>query len=117
MVSCCIFATSKTQKHNTMNKQLTTDDFLTLEDIQSVNYEDNIERYGDHSCTCIVCGKPTTEHYHIELTTNSRIAPMGTSEEQLAALNMESMGCFPIGTNCAKKIGKQYLIIDMTRYE
>lgn len=100
-----------------MTKQLTNDDFLTLMDIQSAKYDENIERYGDRSCTCIVCGKPTTEFYHIELTTDSWIAPAGTTEEQLAALDMESMGCFPIGTNCAKKVGKRYLIKDIIRYE
>jgi hypothetical protein len=92
-------------------KVLTNDDFMELIDIRSSKYEENLERYGDRDCTCIVCGKPTNQSLYIECTTDMWIAPADITEEQLTALDMESQGCFPIGSDCAKKVGKRYLIV------
>lgn len=77
---------------------------IELSSVRSSKYEENIEREGDHSDTCFICGKRTKtekpKHVHY-LTSDELIAYGGDIED--------SQGFFPIGSNCAKKLPKKFI--------
>ena len=76
---------------------------LSLQKAQSKSYEDNLERYGDHSDTCLICGKRTKNDEQtkmVHLLTNGNL----TTEEE----HEESQGAFPIGGGCAARLKKQF---------
>lgn len=74
---------------------------IPLDEIQSENYHQNIEKFGDHENTCICCGKriktyPNCNYVHL-LTNGNIVSYSGDDIEN-------SQGFFPIGPNCAKKM-------------
>ena len=74
---------------------------IPLEEIQSENYYQNIEKFGDDSNTCICCGKriktyPDCKFVHY-LTNGNIVSYSGDDIEN-------SQGFFPIGNDCAKKL-------------
>jgi hypothetical protein len=74
--------------------------YVPLEEIQSKNYDANVSKYGEHSDTCLICGKRTankknTKSVHY-LTTGEIVSTMEDHEN--------SQGCFPVGAECAKKL-------------
>jgi hypothetical protein len=76
---------------------------IPLEEVQSPNYEKNLERFGDHSDTCLICGKRTNgKSKYIHLLTNGNIVSYGGDDIE------ESQGFFPIGSDCAKKLTIQF---------
>ena len=83
---------------------------IDLYSIRSTKYEDNIERLGDHSDTCFVCGKRTAIKMSVHYTVEGYLIPADIDETELQFRNLESQGCFPIGSECAKKVGKHFLI-------
>jgi len=71
---------------------------------ESPKKEANIDKYGDVSNSCIVCGKPTKEKLLVHLTTDGTI----TNEGDESKID-NSQGFFPIGSNCAKQIEKEFV--------
>jgi len=83
---------------------------IKLNSIRSAKYDDNVERHGEHSNTCFICGKPTGSHWFVHFTTRGFLIPADIDETELEFRNLESQGCFPIGSECAKKVGRKFLI-------
>jgi hypothetical protein len=78
---------------------------IPLQDIQSVNYETNIELYGDDSNSCICCGKRIKNYpkcRFLHLLTNGNIVSYSGDDIE------DSQGFFPIGNDCAKKLVIQF---------
>lgn len=73
---------------------------IPLDEVRSEKYEQAIERLGDHSDTCFICGKRTAGKANtkmVQYLTNGNI--VSTLEEIEG-----SQGCFPVGPECAKKL-------------
>jgi hypothetical protein len=83
---------------------------INLESIRSSKYEDTVERLGEHSDTCFVCGKRTAKNTFVHYTVEGYLIPADIDEIEIEFRNLESQGCFPIGSECAKKVGRQFLI-------
>lgn len=78
---------------------------IPLEELQSPNYEANIERYGDHSDTCFICGKRIKnmeKAKFVHYLTNGNIVSHGGDDIE------NSQGFFPVGNDCAKKLTIQF---------
>lgn len=78
---------------------------IPLDEIRSEDYEKNINRFGDHSNTCFICGKRIKNidkakmvHY---LNTGNIVSHEGNDVEN-------SQGFFPVGNDCAKKLIIQF---------
>ena len=72
---------------------------IPLHEVQSPNYENNLERFGDHSDTCLICGKRTKGNTKsVHLLTNGNIVSYSGDDIE------ESQGFFPVGSDCAKKL-------------
>lgn len=93
----------ETLRHNGMH-------VIELNSVRSAKYHDNIERYGDHSHTCFICGKSTAQRSFVHLTTDGFLIPAEFDADDLHEYDMESQGCFPIGSECAKKLGPKFII-------
>lgn len=74
---------------------------------RSAAYDANVERLGDHSDTCFICGRRTAEKLMVHYTTAGELT--NTTTEDLSPWDRESQGCFPIGPECAKKLPKGYV--------
>lgn len=75
---------------------------------ESRNREANLERYGDnHNCIC--CGKPMARGSHKWVHMNTdwmAVNPELVTEENCEEMTgAGSQGCFPIGNDCARKMG------------
>jgi hypothetical protein len=92
------------------NITIITSEFLELDNFRSEQYYDRLEKLGEHSDTCIVCGRRTKDTLMIHMSTSGMVAPSHLTEEELDAIGFESQGCFSIGSDCAKKLGKKYII-------
>lgn len=82
----------------------------TKELYESPMKEKNLIKYGDQAHSCICCGKPTKEKLFIHMVTTWEAVPANIDELELEDLGLESQGVFPIGSSCAKKMGKKYII-------
>ena len=73
---------------------------IELSEVQSPEYDNNIERYGDHSDTCLICGKRTLNKNpkYVHYTKNGTIISYAGDDL------VESQGFFPVGKECAKKL-------------
>lgn len=78
-------------------------DKIDLEDVQSPKYDENIERYGDSSETCLLCGKRTAKNLYVHYTTDGYLVNVDES------LIPNSQGLFPIGSECSKKLPKSFI--------
>ncbi len=77
---------------------------IDLEEVRSMQYEGNIEIYGDHSNTCFLCGKrikDTSKTKWVHYTTKGTIISTNEDVE-------DSQGFFPVGNDCAKKLIIQF---------
>ncbi len=83
---------------------------IELNSIRSTKYYDNLERLGEHSNTCFVCGKQTAKNTFVHYTVEGFLIPADIDETELEFRNLESQGCFPIGSECAKKVGRHFII-------
>lgn len=83
---------------------------ISLEKIRSAKYDDNVERLGEFSNTCIVCGKRTTEKTFVHYTTDGFLVHADLDQDDLEFFDVESQGHFPIGSDCAKKVGSEFII-------
>lgn len=73
---------------------------IPLQEVRSPQYDATVERIGEHSDTCFICGKRTAgkaSTKHVQYLTNGNI--VSTMEEL-----DNSQGCFPVGPECAKKL-------------
>ena len=78
---------------------------IPLENIQSINYDRNIDKYGECENTCICCGKRIKGKVaHVHLYTDGNVVSNDAPEDE------NSQGCFPIGPQCKKKIPKSFII-------
>ncbi len=82
---------------------------IDLDSIRSPKFESNIETFGDHSNTCHVCGKRTASNQFIHITTDDFLVPIDLDESTIELHGLESNGCFPVGSECAKKIDKNFI--------
>ena len=76
---------------------------IPIDEVRSKQYESNIDKYGDHSDTCFICGKrikADNKKYVQYLTTGEIIS---TDQEV-----EDSQGFFPVGSDCAKKLVIQF---------
>jgi hypothetical protein len=73
---------------------------IPLEEVQSENYDANVERYGDHSNTCLICGKRVKEGKEkmVHLLNNGNIVSYEGEDIE------NSQGFFPVGSDCANKL-------------
>jgi hypothetical protein len=83
---------------------------IDLELVRSSKYDENIDRYGDHSKTCFFCARPTAQKSFVHLSTNGLLVPANIDENDLLKYDLESQGCFPVGAECAKKIGQEFIV-------
>ena len=60
--------------------------------------------------TCFICGKPTGSRTFVHYITKGFLIPAELDQDDLEYFDMESQGCFPIGSECAKKIGSEFLM-------
>lgn len=80
---------------------------------QSPNFEKNeriVKKNHDERCVC--CNKPMKSSdvkYWVHMTTDWEMT--NASEEELSQSGYESQGCFPVGSECAKKIDKKFIIV------
>ncbi len=83
---------------------------INLEKIRSAKYDHNVEINGEHSNTCFICGKPTGSRTFVHYITDGFLIPADLDHDDLEYFDMQSQGCFPIGSECAKKIGSEFLM-------
>lgn len=74
---------------------------IKYDDVISSKYYDNIDKYGDHSNTCFICGKRTSKNKWVHYTTRGNLTNNPNHEH--------SQGYFPIGSECAKKLPKSFI--------
>ena len=74
---------------------------IYLEDVRSAKYDDNVERLGEHSDTCFLCGKRTAENYYVHFTTDGSF----TNNPE----HPDSQGLFPVGNECRKKLPADFI--------
>lgn len=74
---------------------------------RSKDYERNIDRLGEHSNTCVCCGRRTAEKHFIHAHIGWEA--VDTENEDLSEIESESQGFFPIGPECAKKLPKEFI--------
>lgn len=79
----------------------------TVPILRSSQYENNITRLGEHSDTCICCGKRTATNLTVHLTTDFEI--VNTTKEDLSEIDTISQGFFNIGKECAKKFPSEFI--------
>ena len=74
---------------------------------ESPQKEQNMEKYGEITNQCICCGKPMKEgeklFVHMNLA-GLAVHPSITEDNCIELTGYQSMGCFPIGNNCARKM-------------
>jgi hypothetical protein len=75
---------------------------IELSSVRSPKYDENIEREGDHSETCFICGKRTQSKQLVHYLVSDELIAYGGDVE-------DSQGFFPIGSNCAKKLPKKFI--------
>lgn len=78
---------------------------------ESPDKNSNLERFGDHSNSCICCGKriksPTK---YVHMNTDWMVVRADIEDIECEAITgAPSQGAFPIGNDCAKKLNKNYL--------
>lgn len=74
---------------------------IPLTEVRSANYEATIEALGEHSNTCLICGKRIKDEAKakmVHLLTSGNIVSWPTDDIE------ESQGFFPVGYDCAKKL-------------
>jgi hypothetical protein len=74
---------------------------IDLDSVRSSKYDSNIERLGDHSDSCFVCGKRTAQKHYVHYTEDGNLI---NTEESVS----NSQGMFPIGPECSKKLPKGF---------
>jgi hypothetical protein len=75
-------------------------------------YELGIEQYGDNGTNCIMCGKRTGGRKQVALVLVSMNGLALPIQELPAGIDesSETLGCFPIGSECKKKLPAKYVI-------
>ena len=64
---------------------------------------------GSHALACLICNRRMTEKqiaksWHVEMTTCRKMLRIGASVPE----GMETQGCFPVGSECAKLVPKEF---------
>ena len=83
-------------------KIIKTDEFveIDIESIQNKKTQENWQNYNDDQC-CICGRKVGDDPIFVQYTTNGTIVSTDIEVEN-------SQGCFPVGSECAKKIEKLF---------
>jgi hypothetical protein len=92
-----------------MNKEI-----KSIEITESKMKESNLDRLGDHSDSCLICGKRTKEQFFVHYGTNGEIWNTLQTEEtevsfMIKGTETESQGLFPIGPDCAKHLPSEFV--------
>lgn len=69
----------------------------------------NLDTFGDLQSSCICCGKPTNQKLWINTVEGPDAVFSHITEEDMAAHDKYTQGCFPVGPDCAKKFPKGYV--------
>lgn len=73
---------------------------IPIEDVRSEKYDQNIEKFGDSSNSCFICGKPIKDldkSKFVQFLNTGNIVSTHEDHEN-------SQGFFPVGNECAKKL-------------
>ena len=96
-----------------------TQEIKSKELYESPMKERNNDRYGYTSDVCECCGKPTDENtrQYVHMGTdwmayNTREVEERNGRAYIKGTDTETQGLFPIGTSCAKRMGKQFTFKD-----
>lgn len=77
--------------------------------IKSPRFEDNIDKYGYNSNTCICCGRQLKDKTNAVITIEGpMVIEAHITEEQIDAAGLVSQGVFYLGSTCIKKYPKKY---------
>lgn len=78
-----------------------------------------IERHGDHGDNCVMCGRRTggkantafvlVSHHSTALPVDEMPAEGAIVDGEPYDESGDTMGCFPIGSECAKRLDPKYL--------
>ena len=75
--------------------------------------ERNEEKYGFSGDVCHCCKKPIKDienSYFVHMNEGGKVLHNSINENNCFELtNYNSQGCFPIGNDCSKKIGKDFI--------
>ena len=74
---------------------------INLESVRSKNYDANLERLGEHSNTCFICGKRTASDAYVHYTTDGNL----TNNPEHA----DSQGLYSVGSECLKKLPTDFI--------
>lgn len=78
---------------------------IDLEEIRVKEYQNNIDRLGDGTNTCFICGKRIKKMEnakYVHYLTNGNIVSYGGDDIE------NSQGFFPVGSDCAKRLVIQF---------
>lgn len=81
--------------------------FETFEFTESPMKEANLETLGEHSDSCLICGKRTRGEFWVEMS-HDWIAVKNPGGIEFG----ESQGCFPVGPECRKKFPSGFVVQD-----
>ena len=86
---------------------------LTKELYISPMRERNNEKYGDNEYQCVCCQRPIKDiksSYWVHMNEGWKALHNSINEANCFELTgNNSQGCFPIGNDCAKKMGKDFI--------
>ena len=86
---------------------------LTKELYISPMYDRYQEKYGESADNCICCKRPIKDIdncYYVHMNEGWKVLRNGVDETNCLELTgNRSQGCFPIGNDCAKKVGKDFI--------
>jgi hypothetical protein len=78
---------------------------IDLEEIRAKEYQNNIDRLGENTNTCFICGKRIKnmeKAKYVHYLTNGNIISYGGDDVE------DSQGFFPVGSDCAKRLVIQF---------
>jgi len=77
---------------------------------ESPKREQNLEREGDYSDSCICCGKRTKGKYYFNTVEGPDAIKADVTDEDLKELGLHSQGIMYVGPECRKRFPKGYII-------
>ena len=77
---------------------------IDFEKIRSSKFDQHVDKFGYSSNTCEICGRRTAEKLFVHMTNDGCL--INVRDEEFVA---DSQGFFPIGSECAKKLPKEFI--------
>jgi hypothetical protein len=74
---------------------------IDLASVRAKDYDARIDRDGEDSSTCFICGRKTAQELFVHYTTGGKLTS--------AVSHPDSQGLFPVGPECAKKLPVNYI--------